>query len=163
MLASVLERVRIVFCSPPKAGKALAIGAVALGLLGIAWLVHATGGVKFAALHAMYLPVIFSALVFGTLGGVAAGVAAGLLLGPYMPLDTVSGEPQQLANWLMRTMFFCTVGGVVGIGASALRRQLTLLDCSTSMTPARVLSITPACCGSSGSSSTAAARMPGCS
>jgi len=108
--------------------QAFAVGAILLSLLAGTWSVHFTGGAKFAALHVMYLPVILAALVFGTSGGIVAGAVAGLLVGPFMPLDTASGESQQLGNWLLRTAFFCMVGGVVGIGASTLRRQLTLLD-----------------------------------
>ena len=128
MLSSILRRLRDAFCSPSKATKTLAVGIVLLGLLGSAWLVHATGGAKFAILHLMYFPIILAALVFGTGGGIVAGVAAGLLLGPYMPVDTATGEAQQLGNWLLRMVFFCTVGGVVGIGAGTLRRQLNMLD-----------------------------------
>ena len=92
--------------------------------MAIAWFVYATGGVKFATLHLMYMPIIFAALVFGAGGGIAAGVVAGLLLGPYMPLDTVTGEAQNLGNWLYRAAFFCMVGGVVGVGVGTLRKQL---------------------------------------
>jgi EAL domain-containing protein (putative c-di-GMP-specific phosphodiesterase class I)/GGDEF domain-containing protein len=128
VLSSILRRLRDAFCSPPKATKTLAVGVILLGLLGSAWLVDVTGGVKFATLHLMYLPIILAALVFGTGGGIVAGVAAGLLLGPYMLIDTTTGEAQQPGNWLLRMAFFCMVGGVVGIGAGTLRRQLKMLD-----------------------------------
>ena len=128
MLSSILKRLRDAFCSPPKATKTLAIVLVLLTLLGSAWLVHVTGGAQFATLHLVYLPIILAALVFGTGGGIVTGVVAGLLLGPYMLLDTASGEMQQLANWLLRMVFFCMVGGVVGVGAGTLRRQLKMLD-----------------------------------
>jgi len=126
--SEILERVRTSFCEPSRNVQTLAIGAALLGLLGAAWLVHMTGGAKFAVLHVMYLPIILAALVFGAGGGVVTGILAGLLLGPGMPIDVADGEPQQLGNWLMRAVFFCTVGGIVGIGASTLRRQLKLLD-----------------------------------
>ena len=45
-----------------------------------------------------------------------------------MLLDTAGGEVQQLGNWLLRMVFFCMVGGVVGVGAGTLRRQLKMLD-----------------------------------
>jgi diguanylate cyclase len=106
----------------------LSVGIVVLSTLGFAWLVYAAGGVKYATLHAMYLPIIFSALVFGASGGIVAGLAAGLLAGPHMPIDTATGEAQQLGNWLLRTGFFCTFGGIIGFGAGTLRRQLKRLD-----------------------------------
>ena len=70
----------------------LAAGLVALCQLGIAWFVYATGGAKFSALHLMYLPIILAALMCGTVGGVVAAIAGGVLLGPFMPLDSVTGE-----------------------------------------------------------------------
>ena len=45
-----------------------------------------------------------------------------------MPVDTATGEAQQLGNWLLRMVFFCMVGGIVGVGAGTLRRQLKMLD-----------------------------------
>jgi len=122
------ERLLADFCAPSATSKTLAVGGIALCSVGIAWVVYATGGVKFATLHLMYLPIIFAALVYGTGGGIAAGVVGGLLLGPFMPLDTVTGETQNLSNWLYRSAFFCMVGGVVGVGVGALRKQLTILD-----------------------------------
>lgn len=116
------------FYAPCAATKRVAACLVAVSSLVIAWLVYDTGGVKFAALHLMYLPVIFAALVFGAGGGIATGAVCGLLLGPYMPLDTATGEAQQLGNWLFRAGFFCAVGGIVGIGVATLRRQLSALD-----------------------------------
>ena len=99
-----------------------------LGLAASAWFVYATGGVKYATLHILYLPILFAALVFGSPGGVLAGVVAGLLIGPYMPLDVLTGESQELGNWLFRTAFFCLIGGFVGVGVDMLRRQLAILD-----------------------------------
>jgi predicted signal transduction protein with EAL and GGDEF domain len=45
-----------------------------------------------------------------------------------MPLDTVTGEAQHLGNWLFRMAFFSLVGGIVGVGAGTLRKQLQALD-----------------------------------
>ncbi len=122
------ERVLGSFVAPSRRPKILAIFVVVLSLLGSAWFVYSTGGVKYATLHILYLPIIFAALVFGTPGGVLAGACAGLVIGPYMPLDAITGESQNLGNWLYRAAFFCLIGGFVGIGVDALRRQLATLD-----------------------------------
>lgn len=106
------ERLLGHFYAPTARSRVLAAGFVVLCQLGIAWLVYATGGVKFAALHLMYLPIIVAALMCGTVGGLVAAVAGGVLLGPFMPLDSVTGEAQKLGNWLYRIVFFCMVGGV---------------------------------------------------
>ncbi len=122
------ERILDSFVAPSRQAKILAILVALLGLLTSAWFVYWTGGVKFATLHILYLPIIFAALVFGTPGGLLAGLSAGLLIGPFMPLDALTGESQELGNWLYRTAFFCLIGGFVGIGVSTLRRQLAILD-----------------------------------
>jgi hypothetical protein len=124
----MLERLSGNFYTPSPASKVVAAGALVLGCVGIAWFVHAGGGVKFATLHLMYLPIILAALMFGSGGGLWTGIFAGLLLGPYMPLDTVTNEAQNLDNWIVRVAFFCMVGVVVGVGAGTLRRQLRALD-----------------------------------
>jgi len=97
----------------------------ALLLLG-AMLVFQSGGTKFATLHIMYLPVCIAGLVFGIRGGVLAAIAAGLLIGG-VPISTATGEAQLPYNWLYRTFFFCLVGGIVGGGADALRKQMSTL------------------------------------
>ena len=118
----LLER----FFSPSYGVKVwVAATVVALLLLGAA-LVFQTGGAKFATLHVMYLPICIAGLVLGVRGGVLAAFAAGLLIGS-TPLDTVTGEAQLLHNWIYRTFFFCLVGGIVGVGADALRKQMTTL------------------------------------
>ena len=123
----MLERLLSHFYAPSSMSKTLAGGTIAVCCVAIAWFVYATGGAKFATLHLMYMPIIFAALMSGAGGGIAAGVVAGLLLGPYMPLDTVTGEAQNPSNWLYRAAFFCMVGGVVGVGAGTLRKQLRVL------------------------------------
>ena len=89
---------------------------------------YATGGVRFAYLHLMYVPVVLSALAFGVPGGVLAGIAGGLLLGPGMPQDTSTGEMQGLLNWIYRLTFFTLIGALVGVGAQLLRRHLRELQ-----------------------------------
>jgi diguanylate cyclase len=94
MNGSVLQRAGRVFSAMPFGTRVGVAAAVALLAVGTAWLVYATGGVRFAYLHLMYVPIVLSALAFGVPGGVAAGVVGGLLLGPLMPIDTSTGEMQ---------------------------------------------------------------------
>ena len=127
-LHDLRQRVLGSFVSPSRHSRLLAFFVVALSLLVSTWSVYSTGGVQYATLHVLYLPIIFAALVFGAPGGILAGAAAGLLIGPFMPLDTITGESQNLVNWLYRTAFFCLIGGFVGIGVGILRRHLATLD-----------------------------------
>ncbi len=88
---------------------------IILMILGVYALVYATGGIKYVFSHSMYLPIAIAAIVFGAKGGVAAALAGGLLLGPFMPIDTLTGEQQDTINWLYRIGFFTLIGFVVGI------------------------------------------------
>lgn len=97
---------------------------VTLLLAGCWAVVFAAGGTRTAWPHVFYIPIVAAALPFGVRGGLAAGAAAMLLLcGPVMPLDVVTGERQELANWLLRGGFFATVGGLAGASTSSLRRS----------------------------------------
>lgn len=100
------------------------IGAgVVLGLIAlVAVVVYATGGIRFVYAHAMYLPLLLAAALFGPAGGIAAGLVAGIALGPAMPIDTTTGEMQPLVNWLFRLGSFVIVGGTVGALVSMVAR-----------------------------------------
>jgi diguanylate cyclase (GGDEF)-like protein len=128
MLGNLLRRTGTTFATMPFGAKAAVAAAITLLALGTAWLVYATGGVRFAYLHVMYVPVVLGALAFGVPGGVIAGIAGGLLLGPIMPINTSTGEMQQLFNWSYRLTSFTLIGVLVGAGAQLLRRQLRELE-----------------------------------
>jgi diguanylate cyclase len=101
-----------------------AVGALALLIAACGWLVYATGGIRFVFSHSVYLPVVLAAFLFGAPGGLGAGVAAGLVLGPYMPIDTGTGELQSTLNWTYRLLFLVFIGGVTGALVSLLRRHI---------------------------------------
>ncbi|MEX0960730.1 MAG: phosphodiesterase [Burkholderiales bacterium] len=87
-------------------------------------LVYATGGIKYVFSHSMYIPILLGAHFFRIPGGVFAGAAGGLVLGPFMPFETATGEPQQLVNWLYRVGIFIAVGGLAGVAVHRMRRQM---------------------------------------
>ncbi len=97
---------------------------VVLLIAGVGQFVYVTGGIKYVYSHAMYLPVVLAGLVFRASGGVLAGMVAGMVLGPYMPIDTVSGELQQPVNWLYRTLFLCLAGGFSGLLFAVMSEQI---------------------------------------
>src|SRR5208282_6060084 len=107
--------------APSRTTRIIIAIAVALAIVGIAWIIYLNGGVRYSFVHTIYLPIIVSAFMFGVRGGGLAAILAGLLLGPYMPLDAF-GTLQTPQNWLFRLTIFLLVGTLTGVGASTLRR-----------------------------------------
>lgn len=105
-------------------GPRLKVGLMALIVLLIAaitWFVWITGGIKFVYSHSMYIPVVLAALVFGISGAVPVAILAALALGPWMPVDTVTGEMQPTINWLYRTAIFLLIAIIIGSASDLLR------------------------------------------
>ncbi len=92
-------------------------------VIGVYLLVYLTGGIKYVYSHSMYLAIIFAALSHGARGGAVIGILGGIALGPLMPIDVITGEPQQTINWLYRTGFFALVGTLTGVGIETARKQ----------------------------------------
>jgi EAL domain-containing protein (putative c-di-GMP-specific phosphodiesterase class I)/GGDEF domain-containing protein len=93
-------------------------------VIGVAWLVYSTGGIKYVYSHSMYLPIVLAGLVFGFKGGILAGVMGGLVLGPMMPIEVVTGEMQVTQNWLYRMGFFTLIGFLSGVASDAAKTYL---------------------------------------
>ncbi|RMG55168.1 MAG: GGDEF domain-containing protein, partial [Gammaproteobacteria bacterium] len=94
----------------PQGRRAVVLGAlIAFLIVGVALLVWYTGGIKYVYAHSMYLPILLAALFFGWRGGLLAALAGGLALGPWMPIDTTTGEMQETINWLYRLGFFLLI------------------------------------------------------
>lgn len=95
--------------------------ALVLMIIAVFVLVYATGGIKYVFSHSMYLPIVLAGLTFGVRGGLLAGIAGGLALGPWMPIDTSTGEQQLTINWLYRTGFFSLIGFLSGFASDSAR------------------------------------------
>src|SRR5271163_818694 len=99
----------------PTGSRAASLSLVIVGLIVIvSLLVYETGGTRFAWLHLMYLPIILAAAGFGIYGGIAAALLAGFAVGPYMPMNVMTGLPQTTSNWAFRISFFLLVGAFSG-------------------------------------------------
>ena len=108
--------------------KVAAAAGLALAILTVTWLVYATGGVRFSYAHLMYVPVMLGGIAFGVPGGVLTAIVAGLALGPFMPINTTTGEMQDPLNWVYRMVFFAAVGVLVGAWAQRYRHQLKQVE-----------------------------------
>lgn len=98
---------------------------IVIGSLPLIYLfVYETGGIKYVFSHTMYLPIIFAGIFWGFKGGALIGIIGGLMLGPIMPIDTITGEKQQLINWIYRTIYFFIVGGTVGTFSDFLKEYI---------------------------------------
>ncbi len=101
--------------------RALSVPLIVLLIPAVAWFVYSTGGIKFVYSHSMYVPIVLSALVFGTPTAIIVALVAGLALGPYMPVDVATGEMQETINWLYRTGFFVLIATIVGMASDLIR------------------------------------------
>jgi len=86
-------------------------------------LVYITGGIKYVYSHTMYIPILLAALFFGRTGGLICGIIAGILLGPFMPIDTVTNEAQSTLNWMYRLLVFASIGLIGGHYVGALKSR----------------------------------------
>lgn len=97
--------------------------AAIVALLGLCWmLVYVSGGTRLALPHLFYVPIVLATLPFRLRGSLAVALAAAVLCGPLMPLDTTTGEAQQVSAWLLRGAMFLGVGAVAAL-SQTLRTQ----------------------------------------
>lgn len=93
------------------------------GLLGGSWMgTYFTGGTQRAFPHLFYVPIILAVLPFKVRGAVATALVASVLCGPLMPLNSVTGEPQQVNSYLFRTVMFVMVAVAAGLAGAARER-----------------------------------------
>jgi EAL domain-containing protein (putative c-di-GMP-specific phosphodiesterase class I) len=62
----------------------------------------------------MYIAIVFSGGILGGLYGVFTAIIAGILVGPLMPYDLVTGETQIFADWFFRLLMMIIVGLMSG-------------------------------------------------
>ena len=98
----------------PEPGQASGLPWLALAVLLLlvafwhaAWAVGGTGRVPPTG---FLFPVALAAARFRYPGGVVVGLAAGVLAGPLVPHDTLTGAMQPPAEWLIRTSLFLLAG-----------------------------------------------------
>jgi EAL domain-containing protein (putative c-di-GMP-specific phosphodiesterase class I)/GGDEF domain-containing protein len=76
----------------------------------------------------MYLPILLAGAIYGLRGGLVVAIIGGLALGPYMPIDSVTGEMQETLNWIYRTGFFALAGVLSGMASDSVRVHVQQLE-----------------------------------
>ncbi len=102
--------------------RGVSLVAIALLLVACWGIVHGAGGTRTAWPHVFYVPIVLASLPFGVAGGVVTALAAAILCGPFMPLDTGTGQAQDAVNWLTRGGFFLAIGTLTGTSVWSVRR-----------------------------------------
>ena len=99
-----------------------AVLGLAVMLVTIWYVVHLTGGTQGVMPHLFYFPVILAALPFGIRGTLVTAIVATILCGPLTPLDTATGEQQQVIGWAFRGVMFALMGTLAALAISARTR-----------------------------------------
>lgn len=68
--------------------------------------------------HIYYLSIVLVGSLVGPYAGLAAGLFAGILAGPLLPVDLISGDPQEFPDWFFRLFIFSMVGLLSGMLSS---------------------------------------------
>lgn len=87
---------------------------ICIQIIAILHVVYLTGGTKKVFVQLMYIPIILSALFWGSFAGLATGLVCGILSGPLIPLDVYEGTMQDPLNWISRAVIFSLVGFLTG-------------------------------------------------
>jgi len=65
--------------------------------------------------HMMYIPIVITGSALGGWYGLSIGIIAGLIVGPLMPWDLSTGEPQYAVDWIFRMSMMGVVGLLSGL------------------------------------------------
>ncbi len=77
----------------------------------------------------MYIPVMMIGSVFGGFYGLLTGIVAGLIVGPLLPYNLSTGQPQYIIDWLFRMTMFSVIGLMSGLVSRNYRlARLGLMD-----------------------------------
>lgn len=93
-----------------------------------AFLVYYTGGTRHSYLHIIYIPILITAYYYKGIGGFIAGIVAGIVLGPFMPINTNTMLMQDTVNWSFRMLYFTLTGTFAGLLFDLLDHQLEKIN-----------------------------------
>jgi len=89
----------------------------------ITTVVYLTGGTTSSYPNFMYIPIAIMASTHGKWHGLVHAFISGLLMGPFMPLDTVLEIRQASINWIMRIFIYSTIALVIGFFSDYYYRE----------------------------------------
>ncbi|TGG94217.1 GGDEF domain-containing protein [Natronospirillum operosum] len=97
-------------------------------LLGLGTLiVYATGGTSFAYPYLLLIPIVLAANWYHLRGALLMSIAAGFAVGPWMPMQVLTGEMQPTANWVARLLLYGFIGLFVGLLFQRLNQNNRIL------------------------------------
>ncbi len=118
-LAPVIDRMIVRGAARPNW---MAITAILL-VLAVVWSVtYLAGGSRTALPHLFYIPIIASTIRFRFRAVIPAGLLAGAVAGPLLPHDTQTGAPQDVNDWVVRTVMFLLVGATFALAMQVRER-----------------------------------------
>ena len=86
-------------------------------------LVYITGGIKYVYSHTMYIPILLAGIFISPGFGIIVALIGGIILGPLMPIDTITHDTQEFFNWFYRLLIFILMGSISGFASRFLRRS----------------------------------------
>ncbi len=89
----------------------------------ITTVVYLTGGTTSSYPNFMYIPIAIMASTHGKWHGLVHAFISGLLMGPFMPLDTALAISQASINWIMRIFIYSTIALVIGFFSDYYHRE----------------------------------------
>ncbi|HEY8344640.1 MAG TPA: HD domain-containing phosphohydrolase [Bacillota bacterium] len=89
----------------------------------ITLIVYLTGGTTKVYANLMYIPIAVMASTHGMRQGVIHAVISAFLVGPFMPLDTVSHINQQSINWIVRLIIYSIIALVIGFFSDFYKQE----------------------------------------
>lgn len=81
----------------------------------VAVIVYYTGGTINVYANLMYIPISVAASTCGKKCGIVHAVFSALLVGPFMPLDSMLNISQTPVNWILRMIIYISISLIIGL------------------------------------------------
>lgn len=101
--------------------KVLTIFLTVLMLVGFYFFITSMPNNHLAYSHVMYIAIVFAGGVLGGFHGLLTALIAGLLVGPMMPYNLATGDPQKNMDWIFRLTMMMIVGLMSGYFSKSFR------------------------------------------